>query len=90
MPSVTMLIYNLLLYLYIGYHSNTAFVTMTTGDSTPHAMWEETQEIQMNYTQYLTTVLRNRIQDNVPVYPSIGNHGNHSVKLKCVITKLDY
>ncbi|ELU09883.1 hypothetical protein CAPTEDRAFT_207669 [Capitella teleta] len=51
-----------------------------SGDSPPHAMWEETQEIQLNYTQYLTEIFREGLPDT-PVYPTIGNHDMYPTNL---------
>lgn len=44
-----------------------------TGDNSPHPFWEETQEIQLNYTYYLGRMMTETLR-GIAFYPTIGNH----------------
>ena len=44
------------------------------GDNPPHAMWNETFESQIENSRLVANMLRSRL-GGLPVYPSIGNHG---------------
>ena len=50
------------------------FCTFITGDSPPHALWDETLEKQRDTTKWVAESIGRRIP-NVTVYPAYGNHG---------------
>eukprot|EP01101_Sappina_pedata_P006065 TRINITY_DN2926_c0_g1_i2.p1 TRINITY_DN2926_c0_g1~~TRINITY_DN2926_c0_g1_i2.p1 ORF type:complete len:566 (+),score=196.98 TRINITY_DN2926_c0_g1_i2:28-1725(+) len=49
-----------------------------TGDSTPHDVWEETQDMQLGRLQEMTNMIA-AASPNVAVYPCFGNHDTFPV-----------
>ena len=48
---------------------------MVPGDTPPHHLWYETMGKQMNATVWLADALHKHIPADVPIIPTIGNHG---------------
>ena len=43
-----------------------------TGDNTPHDIWKQTQDYNLNYTRILSDMLA--FSTNATIFPTMGNH----------------
>lgn len=53
------------------------FDVMTSGDTPPHALWEETQRGQIEFSRFAAERVAELVP-GVPMFSCIGNHGEDS------------
>lgn len=50
-----------------------------TGDNTPHDIWQQTHSYNINYTVWISNLLRKHT--NVTIVPTMGNHESSPVNV---------
>jgi sphingomyelin phosphodiesterase len=49
-------------------------IILWTGDSNSHSVWNSTQQETINVVTFLCTLMKDKFNFTMPIYPAIGNH----------------